>query len=165
MASNVSNIRFEDGILLADVDGNKTPFTRPCEISTLIGVKGFVLFPDCEDVSFTIHAQTAIECSNATFTPLRGELGEFLVFAVYNDDTFKICVVSRKSMTLTIRTEDAWEKLPKEKRFYSYSSKISHDNTLNQTVLHDIAPDARIFLDIADHGGFVAEFTPEKNHD
>ena len=51
-------------------------------------------------------------------------------------------------ITLTVRVEDVWSRLPSELRRYAYAVTVRRDGQDDPlAVLQDVAPDARIFLD------------------
>ena len=66
--------------------------------------------------------------------------------------------------TLTVRFEDVWELTPPELRVTSYSVEVLRDgvSAVSQNILPGIAPDARLFIDLAANGGFLFTFTPEE---
>ena len=66
--------------------------------------------------------------------------------------------------TLTVRFEDVWELTPPELRVTSYSVEALRDgvSAVSQNILPGIAPDARLFIDLASNGGFLFTFTPEE---
>jgi len=62
--------------------------------------------------------------------------------------------------TLTVRFEDVWDLTPPELRATSYSVTVLKDGAC--AILPAIAPDARLFIDLAANGGFLFTFTPEE---
>ena len=79
---------------------------------------------------------------------IRREPGEYDIVARYGDDgSFDVHGESARPITLTVRVEDAWERLPPEKRRYLYAASVRTDGGKTPTMLHDVAPDARIFLE------------------
>ena len=66
--------------------------------------------------------------------------------------------------TLTVRFEDVWNLAPPELRATSYSVDVLRDgvSAVSQNRLPGIAPDARLFIDLAANGGFLFTFTPEE---
>ena len=66
--------------------------------------------------------------------------------------------------TLTVRFEDVWELTPPELRVTSYSVEVLRDgvSAVSQNILPGIAPDARLFIDLAANGGFLFTFTSEE---
>ena len=104
---------------------------------------------------------------------MRGLPDDFLVFAVEDGASVTICGLACAPTTLTVRFEDAWEALSPELRAYSYRCSVTRDphvkdapSTRQEGVVREtltmLAPDARIFLDLADSGGFVLSFQPEQ---
>lgn len=80
---------------------------------------------------------------------IRDEPGEYRVTAEYSPDgSFTVRGESVKPVTLTVRVEDAWDRIPGELRRCSYNAEVWRDDAPSPgNVLEDIAPDARIFLD------------------
>ena len=69
-----------------------------------------------------------------------------------------------EATTLTVRFEDVWDLTPPELCVTSYSVTVLRDSACAiPTVLTDIAPDARIFIDLAANGGFLLSFTPPED--
>ena len=66
--------------------------------------------------------------------------------------------------TLTVRFEDVWELTPPDLRVTSYSVEVLRDgvSAVSQNILPGIAPDARLFIDLAANGGFLFTFTSEE---
>ena len=82
---------------------------------------------------------------------IREEPGEYRVTARYSEDgTFSVIGETVKSITLTVRVEDVWNRIPEGLRRYSYSVAIWRDEAEAPTDnLQEVAPDARIFLDFS----------------
>lgn len=82
-------------------------------------------------------------------TVLRDEPGEYRVAVRYSTDgSFIVTGESSCPLTLTVRVEDAWDRLPSDMRRYSYRAAVWRDDSSSPTdVLENVAPDARIFLD------------------
>ena len=82
---------------------------------------------------------------------IREEPGEYRVAARYSDDgTFSVFGETVKPITLTVRVEDVWNRIPEGLRRYSYSVAIWRDDAEESTNnLQEVAPDARIFLDFS----------------
>ena len=80
---------------------------------------------------------------------IREEPGEYRMVAHYREDgSFAVVGESVRPITLTVRVEDVWERLPPEAKRYSYRATVRRDGEdASMTVLDDVAPDARIFLD------------------
>lgn len=80
---------------------------------------------------------------------IRDEPGVYRVTALYSDDGgFSVCAESARPITLTVRVEDAWERMPERLRKFSYVATVRRDWEESPShVLEDLAPDARIFLD------------------
>jgi hypothetical protein len=82
---------------------------------------------------------------------IREEPGEYRVTARYSEDgTFSVIGETVKPITLTVRVEDVWNRIPEGLRRYSYSVAIWRDDAEEPTDnLQEVAPDARIFLDFS----------------
>jgi hypothetical protein len=82
---------------------------------------------------------------------IREEPGEYRVAARYSDDgSFLVFGETVKPVTLTVRVEDVWDRIPEGLRRYSYSATVWRDEAeAPLKVLEEVAPDARIFLDFA----------------
>lgn len=82
--------------------------------------------------------------------PIREEPGEYRMVAHYGEDgCFRVHGESVHPITLTVRVEDAWDRIPQDARRYSYSVEVRKDGSENVIRLEDVAPDARIFIDFA----------------
>ena len=66
-----------------------------------------------------------------------------------------------EATTLTVRFEDVLDLTPPALRATSYGVTVLRDG--GDAVLTDIAPDARIFIDLAANGGFLLSFTPTED--
>ena len=82
---------------------------------------------------------------------IREEPGEYRVAARYSEDgTFSVIGETVKPITLTVRVEDVWNRVPEGLRRYSYRVAIWRDEAEAPTDnLQEVAPDARIFLDFS----------------
>ena len=82
---------------------------------------------------------------------IREEPGEYRVAARYSEDgAFSVIGETVKPITLTVRVEDVWNRVPEGLRRYSYSVAIWRDGAEEPTDnLQEVAPDARIFLDFS----------------
>ena len=80
---------------------------------------------------------------------VREEPGEYRVTARYSPDgSFRVEGESARPLTLTVRMEDVWSRIPDGTRRYSYRAEVWRDGAvLPENVLENVAPDARIFLD------------------
>lgn len=80
---------------------------------------------------------------------MREEPGEYRVVARYSDDgLFTVSGETVKPVTLTVRVEDAWDRIPEGIRRYSYNVTVWRDDSeVPSDILEGVAPDARIFLD------------------
>ena len=98
------------------------------------------------------------------FRVMRGEPDDFLVFARRLGTCWKVGGFNVEATTLTVRFEDVWNLTPPELRATSYSVAVLKDGVcaIPPTVLPGIAPDARLFIDLAANGGFLFTFTPEE---
>ncbi len=92
---------------------------------------------------------------------MRGEPDDFLVFARRTGATWQVGGFTVEATTLTVRFEDVWDLTPPELRTTSYAVTVLRDSACAiPAILPDIAPDARIFIDLAANGGFLLTFTP-----
>lgn len=81
-------------------------------------------------------------------TMLRNEPGEYRVVAHYGEGgCFSVHGESVRPITLTVRVEDAWDRMPQDARRHSYSVEVRKDGLEDVVRLEDVAPDARIFMD------------------
>ncbi len=126
-----------------------------------------------------------IDGEGDAFHVMRGEPDDFLVFArrLWRSRGDRPTGASRRSRgdrptgavwqvggfsveatTLTVRFEDVWNLAPPELRATSYSVDVLRDgvSAVSQNRLPGIAPDARLFIDLAANGGFLFTFTPEE---
>lgn len=95
------------------------------------------------------------------FRVMRGEPDDFLVFARRTGTTWQVGGFTVDATTLTVRFEDVWDLTPSDLRAISYAVTVLRDSACAiPTILPDIAPDARIFIDLAANGGFLLSFTP-----
>ena len=94
------------------------------------------------------------------FHVMRGEPDDFLVFARRAGATWQVGGFTVEATTLTVRFEDVWNLTPPELRATSYSVAVLRDGAC--AILPGIAPDARLFIDLAANGGFLFTFTPEE---
>ena len=81
-------------------------------------------------------------------TLIREEPGEYRIVATYaGDGCFSVHGESAHPIAVTVRVEDVWNRMPAGERRYLYSASVRKDCAETEMVLHDVAPDARIFLD------------------
>ena len=90
------------------------------------------------------------------FRVMRGEPDDFLVCARRAGAAWQVGGFTVEATTLTVRFEDVWDLTPPELRATSYSVTVLKDGACA------IAPDARLFIDLAANGGFLFTFTPEE---
>ena len=90
---------------------------------------------------------------------IRNEPGEYrMVVRCGEDGRFSVVGESVHPITLTVRVEDAWCRIPPEKRRLSYAVAVRRDGCAEPFAqLKDVAPDARIFLDFEET--FEMDFT------
>ncbi len=107
------------------------------------------------------------------FRVLRGEPGDFLVCARRHGDVWTVGAFTVAATTLTVRFEDLWYLLPPELRHVTYTVEVTRDPHAKDApdaqtagvvyeTLTDVAPDARIFLDLLPSGGFTLKFKPHR---
>ena len=127
------------------------------------------------------RAFLGIDGEDEAFHVMRGEPDDFLVFARRlrrsrgdrptgavrrsrgdrpTGAVWQVGGFSVEATTLTVRFEDVWNLTPPELRVTSYSVNILRDGAC--AILPGIAPDARLFIDLAANGGFLFTFTPEE---
>ena len=89
---------------------------------------------------------------------IRSEPGAYRLVARYGEDgNFSVLGESVEPITLTLRVEDVWDRLPPSLRRYSYRAEVRKDQQKSSVVLTDVAPDARIFIEF--EKTFEASFT------
>jgi len=89
---------------------------------------------------------------------IRCEPGAYSLVARYGDKgDFTVRGASAEPITLTLRVEDVWSRLPVAARRYRYRAEVRADGAETPVVLPDVAPDARIFLEFK--RTFEASFT------
>ena len=89
---------------------------------------------------------------------IRSEPGAYRLVARYGEDgNFSVQGESAEPITLTLRVEDVWNRLPPSLRRYSYRAEVRKDQQESPVVLTDVAPDARIFIEF--EKTFEASFT------
>lgn len=113
-----------------------------------------------------------IDGEGDAFHVMRGEPDDFLVFARRfrrsrgdrRTASWQVGGFTVDATTLTVRFEDVWNLTPPELRVTSYSVDVLRDgvSAVSQNILPGIAPDARLFIDLAANGGFLFTFTPEE---
>ena len=96
------------------------------------------------------------------FRVMRGEPDDFLMFARRSGAAWQVGGFTVDATTLTVRFEDVWDLTPRELRATSYGVTVLRDgeDAVHPDILTDIAPDARIFIDLAVNGGFLLSFSP-----
>lgn len=94
------------------------------------------------------------------FHVLRGEPDDFLVFARRTGTVWRAGAFTVEATTLTVRFEDVWDRTPPALRATSYCVDVLRDG--ENATLTGIAPDARLFIDLAANGGFLFTFTPKE---
>ena len=89
---------------------------------------------------------------------IRSEPGAYRLVARYGEaGNFSVRGESVEPITLTLRVEDVWDRLPPSLRRYSYCAEVRKDQQKSPVVLTDVAPDARIFIEF--EKTFEASFT------
>ncbi len=100
---------------------------------------------------------------------LRGEIDDYVLFAVCDDAVWHAGCLTKNATTLTVRFEDLWSLLPQDLRAYNYTAEIIRDpvkqdgqrEAVHESVTN-LAPDVRIFIEAKPSGGFVISFHPGK---
>ena len=131
------------------------------------------------------RAFLGIDGEGDAFHVMRGEPDDFLVFARRlrrsrgdrptgasrrsrgdrpTGAVWQVGGFSVEATTLTVRFEDVWNLTPPDLRVTSYSVDVLRDgvSAASQNILPGIAPDARLFIDLAANGGFLFTFMPEE---
>ena len=170
-----SNFSYQDGNLIV----NGHVYRRPCDWAAECGPSEFLGGPRAwtpsalSALATTTPHYSLLTINSSLLTPLRGLPGDFLVFAVDLDsESPTVCGLTTAATTLTVRFEDVWLLLPPDCRAFSYTCEVTRDphskdapsakaDGIVRESIPDLAPDARICLDLADSGGFVLSFHPE----
>ncbi len=106
------------------------------------------------------------------FWVARGELDDFLLFGRRFGDDWRIGAFAARATTLTVRFEDFWWRIPQERRALRYGLSALRDpqakdapetaaSGIVREPVPDLAPDARVCVDLADNGGFLLEFNAQ----
>lgn len=107
------------------------------------------------------------------FYVMRGTPGDFLVCAERTGNVWRVAGFSVAPTTLTVRVEDLWTRTSSVFRRGAYRAEVHRDphkkdapETIADGVvldrIPDLAPDARICLDLAANGGFLMTLVPEE---
>lgn len=79
---------------------------------------------------------------------IREEPGEYRMVATYCEDgAFAVHGESSHPVVLTVRVEDVWNRMPASMRRDAYTAAVRKDSSGAETLLRDVAPDARIFIE------------------
>lgn len=131
-------------------------------------VFGDAVTPAARAAYEVLSGQVAAQRADA-FRVLRGEPGAFVVAARRYHDVWTVGACTVAEMTLTVRFEDLWNQLPATRRFGEYLVEVVRDPHAKDApaaegcvreTLTDVAPDARLCLDLAASGGFRLTFWP-----
>jgi hypothetical protein len=101
------------------------------------------------------------------FWMLRGEPGEFAIAARRQGNVWQVAGVTAASLTLTMRFEELWLRMPAELRALTYTVGILRDPLKNEAgdcieeSFPKQAPDVRVALDLAKSGGFLITYRPQ----
>ena len=172
---------------LALADGRDLPTAAFCAVPFAHGPLPEPVFGEAVTPAAraAFRAFLGIDDGGEAFHVMRGEPDDFLVFArrLRRSRGDRPTGASRRSRgdrptgavwqvggftvdatTLTVRFEDVWNLTPPELRVTSYSVEVLRDgvSAVSQNILPGIAPDARLFIDLAANGGFLFTFTPEE---
>ena len=143
------------------------PFVREPLPQPFFG--GGVTLPAQE--AFRLFLGTNVAERADDFRVLRGEPDDYLVCARRYHDVWKVGAFTVEPTTLTVRFEDVWRQLPERSRFTVYLVEVVRDPNAKDSAdaqaahvvretLPDVAPDARMCLDLAAGGGFTLTFWP-----
>jgi hypothetical protein len=115
--------------------------------------------------AFGLLAGTSLHEAADAFRVLRGEVDDFIVFARRYKDVWMAGALSAHAGALTFRFEDIWSQLPATRRFASYIMESVRDDPQDparciRETLPDVAPDARVMMDVREGGGFALTFWP-----
>ena len=121
--------------------------------------------------AFRLFLGTGTAGNADAFKVLRGEPDDFIVCARRYHDVWKTGAFAVAATTLTLRFEDVREMLPSKNGFKTYLAEVVRDPNdadppearekgIVRETLADVAPDARICLDLAAGGGFTVTFWP-----
>lgn len=102
---------------------------------------------------------------------LRGAPDDFLVCARCAHGVWSVGAFTVAPTTLTVRFEDLWRCLPAADRARTYAVDVVRDPNaaddaaaqaagVVRETLADVAPDARLFIELARSGGFTLTFRP-----
>jgi len=117
--------------------------------------------PRAANVPGAPRARHAANVSGDDFRVMRGEPDDFLVFARRAGAAWQVGGFTVEATTLTVRFEDVWDLTPPDLRVTSYAATVLGDSACAiPTILPDLAPDARIFIDLAANGGFLLSLAP-----
>ena len=80
---------------------------------------------------------------------IREEPGAYrLTASYYADGGVMVRGESVAPITMTVRVEDVWDRIPPKLRRYSYTVSVLRDGDETKVAkLEDVAPDARVYLD------------------
>ncbi len=104
------------------------------------------------------------------FVVLRGNPGEFAVVARRCGESWTVAGIAGHALTLTVRFEELWWRLPTNLRALRWSASLRRDPVLNESAelvdetFNRLAPDVRIALEIKTNGGFMIKFKPDNDH-
>jgi len=164
----VSSLEIADGHDLLTAAFGVLPFVRePLPRPTYAEA----VTPSAREAFALLLGQNVAQAADS-FRVLRGEVDDFIVFARRYHDVWKVGGLAVSPTTLTVRFEDLWNQLPPSApRYTDYLVEVvrdaherdpeaaQHERLVRET--HSgLAPDVRISLDVAAHGGFTMTFWP-----
>ena len=144
----------EDGVALVRAAFEVVPFARAPLPRPAYGDK--ITAP--ARAAFELFAGLNPSEKSDDFCVLRAEVDDFVVAARRFGDVWMAGAFAAAAKTLTFRFEDLWLRLPEQRRKQEYIVEVNSD--AGRKVVDSAAPDARLFLDIADSGGFSLAFWP-----
>ncbi len=123
--------------------------------------------------AFSVYTGHHLKSQRAdAFRVLRGEPDDFLVCARRYRDVWHVGGFTVEPTALTVRFEDLWNQLPKTAiKYTDYLVEVVRDPNAKDSneakeagvvreTLTGVAPDARLFVELAAHGGFTLAFWP-----
>lgn len=89
---------------------------------------------------------------------IRTEPGLYRITAAYDGTAFDVVAETASPVTLTLRVEDVWNRMPARDRRHDYRVDVLPEDGQEKRMLEHVAPDARIQFDL--NTRTVFRFTP-----